>query len=94
MWRADIYYRTDARLVDIMRDFDELVALRDLIGRGPNWYTRSGLSIRGGQIAECAPAHGNIFVRRPPALLALVRWMPQYHALAGCTRPRRAAHKP
>jgi hypothetical protein len=71
MWRADIYYRTDAGLVDIMHHFDELVALRDLIGRGPNWYTRSGLSIRG-QIAECAPArqknpsHGIFSCAGPP----------------------------
>lgn len=36
-WIATVYYRTQAGLVDVQHDIEELFELQDLVERGPNW---------------------------------------------------------
>lgn len=45
-WVATIYYRTDAGVVDVEHQFEELDMLHDIVERGPSFYTIDRIEIR------------------------------------------------
>ncbi len=45
-WPVIIYYHTDAGLIDIEFQIDELDALQGVIERGPSWYALDRIEIR------------------------------------------------
>lgn len=45
-WLATIHYRTDAGLVDVDHELDEVEELHDLIERGPHWDTIELVELR------------------------------------------------
>jgi hypothetical protein len=45
-WVATIYYRTDAGLIDVEHEFEELDMLHDLVESGPSFYTIDRIEIR------------------------------------------------
>lgn len=45
-WTAIAWYRTDAGLVDIEHQFEELDQLHMLIERGPDFYTIERIEVR------------------------------------------------
>jgi len=49
-WRAMVSYRAKAGVVTVMHDFEEFAELGDLIERGPDWNTITGISI---ELARC-----------------------------------------
>ena len=45
-WVATVYYRTDAGLIDVEHQFEELDMLHMLIERGPSFYAIDRIEIR------------------------------------------------
>ncbi len=45
-WAATVWYRTDAGLIDVEHEFEELSDLHNLIERGPNFYAIDRIEIR------------------------------------------------
>jgi hypothetical protein len=45
-WVAVIYYRTDAGLVDVQHEFEELDMLHSIVERGPSFYAIDRIEIR------------------------------------------------
>lgn len=45
-WTATVYYRTDAGMIDVEHQFEELNMLHDLIERGPDFYAIDRIEIR------------------------------------------------
>ena len=45
-WMATIYYRTDAGLVDVEHQFEELDMLHAIVERGPSFYAIDRIEIR------------------------------------------------
>jgi hypothetical protein len=45
-WVATAWYRTEAGLVDVEHQIDELEELQALIERGPDWHTLYRIEVR------------------------------------------------
>lgn len=45
-WRASIYYRTDNGIFPIVREFDEIYELHDVVEHGPHWDTIDHIDVR------------------------------------------------
>lgn len=45
-WIATIYYRSDAGLIDVDHDFEEIEDLHDIIEAGPDWHTIDRIVVR------------------------------------------------
>jgi hypothetical protein len=45
-WLVTAYYRTDAGIIDVDHEIDELSDLHDLIEQGPSWYSLDRIEIR------------------------------------------------
>ena len=45
-WVAVIYYRTDAGLIDVEHEMEELDELQEIVERGPDWYALDRIEIR------------------------------------------------
>ena len=50
-WVATAWYRTEAGLVDVEHQIDELEELQALIERGPDWHTLDRIEVRLGSNA-------------------------------------------
>ncbi len=51
-WKAVVYYRYDAGLVDVDHDLDELGDIHDLVEAGPHWDTIDRIEIRRAELLE------------------------------------------
>jgi hypothetical protein len=45
-WIATIYYLSDAGIVDVDHDFEEIEELHDIVERGPDWHTIDRIVVR------------------------------------------------
>lgn len=45
-WIATAYYRTDAGIIDVEHDVEELEELQAIIERGPDWHTLDRIEIK------------------------------------------------
>jgi uncharacterized protein YllA (UPF0747 family) len=45
-WIATIFYRSDAGLVDVDHDFEEIEELHSIVERGPDWHTIDRIEVR------------------------------------------------
>jgi hypothetical protein len=45
-WVGTIYYRTDAGLINIELEMDELEELQEIVERGPNWFALERIEVR------------------------------------------------
>ncbi|CAL8981523.1 hypothetical protein RHODGE_RHODGE_02852 [Rhodoplanes serenus] len=45
-WTAVIIYRSQAGIVDVVHDIDEICDLDNLVERGPDWDTIESITIR------------------------------------------------
>src|SRR5208337_2247042 len=45
-WVAVIWYRTDAGLIDVEHEMEELGELQEIVEHGPNWYALDRIEIR------------------------------------------------
>lgn len=48
-WSAVIYYRTDAGVIDVQHEIEELEEVAEIVERGPNWYSIDRIVIRHGE---------------------------------------------
>lgn len=48
-WIATVWYRTDAGLIDVEHELEELADLHDLVERGPDFYAIYRIEIRHGR---------------------------------------------
>lgn len=53
-WKAVVYYRTDAGIVDVTHEIEELDELHYLVERGPHWDTIDHIRIDLARPAEAA----------------------------------------
>jgi hypothetical protein len=44
-WKASVYYRMDAGIIDIVHDLEEIGDLHELIEGGPHWDTIDRIEI-------------------------------------------------
>lgn len=44
-WLATVYYRTDAGIVDVQHEMEEIGDLQERIERGPHWDTIANIVI-------------------------------------------------
>jgi hypothetical protein len=51
-WTAMVYYRTDAGLVEVEHQFEELDMLHDIIEMGPSFYTIDRIEIRTSEVSS------------------------------------------
>lgn len=45
-WIATIYYLSDAGLIDVDHDLEEIEELQDIVERGPDWHTIDRIEVR------------------------------------------------
>lgn len=45
-WTATIYYKTEAGIVDVVHDLEELADIHDVVEAGPHWDTIERVVIR------------------------------------------------
>ena len=45
-WIVVAYYRTDAGMIDVQHDIEELSELDEIVERGPSWYALDRIEIK------------------------------------------------